>query len=155
MRKLAQTWSKDPHFSSLNLSAHNIGAGAAETLATVLRERPSITSVDCSLNPDLKDEGARLLVPLVRSDGTGISTIRALSLKRCGIGDAGEESSIFHKYINMALWLRCNFRWKRCGWALCSRVPVFYKNTDSWCFMVRNTGKFIRRIESMNCGLDY
>ncbi|CAN0544312.1 unnamed protein product, partial [Ectocarpus sp. 8 AP-2014] len=68
-------------FSSLNLSAHNIGAGAAETLATILRERSSTTSVDCSLNPDLKDEGARLLVPLLRSDGTGISTIRALSLK--------------------------------------------------------------------------
>ncbi|CAM9423343.1 unnamed protein product [Ectocarpus sp. 13 AM-2016] len=89
VRKLAQTWSKDPHFSSLNLSAHNIGAGAAETLATILRERSSTTSVDCSLNPDLKDEGARLLVPLLRCDGTGISTIRALSLKRCGIGDAG------------------------------------------------------------------
>ncbi|CBJ25600.1 expressed unknown protein [Ectocarpus siliculosus] len=68
-------------------------------------------------------------MPLLRSDGTGISTIRALSLKRCGIGDAGEESSIFHKYINMVLLLRCYFRWKCAVGGLCAH-DFLYKNTD-------------------------
>lgn len=91
VRELAQMWSKDENISEVNLSAHKMGPGAAEALGSALRDSLSITSVDCSLNPELGDEGARLLVPALRTDGTGISTIRMLSLMRCKIGDDGEE----------------------------------------------------------------
>lgn len=91
MREQAQLWGKDESLSELNLSAHKIGPGAAEALARALRESLSITSVNCSLNPALGDEGARLLVPALRTDGTGVSTVRVLSLMRCGIGHVGEE----------------------------------------------------------------
>lgn len=89
-RKLADL-SKDDTVSVLNLSAQNIGAGAAEALGSALRASLSITSVDCSLNAKLGNEGVEFLVPALRTDGTGISTIRALSLMRCGIGDVGKR----------------------------------------------------------------
>lgn len=91
VRELSQMWGKDKSISEINLSAHNIGPGAAEALANALRASLSITSVDCSLNSALGNEGVRLLVPALRTDGMGISTVRVLSLMRCGIGDAGEN----------------------------------------------------------------
>lgn len=84
--------SKDDTVSVLNLSAQNIGAGAVEALGSALRASLSITSVDFSLNSELGDEGVEFLVPALRTDGTGISTIRVLSLMRCGIGEAGKRN---------------------------------------------------------------
>ncbi len=91
MRELQEQWDIDEDISVLNLSARNIRACEAEALGIMLRASLSITSVDCSLNAKLGDEGVGFLVPALRTDGTGISTIRMLSLMRCGIGDAGEE----------------------------------------------------------------
>lgn len=93
VRELNELWDTDEDISVLNLSARNIGAGEAEALGIALRASLSITSVDCSLNAQLGDEGVGFLVPALRTDGTGISTIRVLSLMRCGIGDSGEEIS--------------------------------------------------------------
>lgn len=93
-RKLAEKLSMDDTVSTLNLSAQNIGAGAAEALGIALRASLSTTSVDCSLNAELGDEGVAFLVPALRTDGTGISTIRVLSLMRCGIGEAGTRVSL-------------------------------------------------------------
>lgn len=78
----------------LNLSAQNIGAGGAEALGRALRDNLSITSVDCSRNAELGNEGVEFLVPALRTDGTGISTIRVLSLMRCGIGEVGKRKHL-------------------------------------------------------------
>lgn len=91
LEELAQTWAED--ICSVNLSARKVGADAASELAEALRASQSITTVDCSLNPELGDAGAKLLVPALRDDGTGISTVRSLSLMRCAIGDIGENTS--------------------------------------------------------------
>lgn len=88
---LSQTWSTDEKITVLNLAANNFGPRGTAALGMALRASFSITSVDCSRNPALGDEGAILLVPALRTDGTGISTIRDLSLIRCGIGDKGKR----------------------------------------------------------------
>lgn len=92
MRKRAHAWSEDQSISTLNLSANGIGIAGAEALGVALKASFSITSVDCSRNGALGDEGAKHLVPTLRSDGTSISCIRALNLLRCGIGDVGKKT---------------------------------------------------------------
>lgn len=108
MRTLSELCDTDKNVSVLNLSALKVGAGEAEALGRKLRASLSITSVDCSLNPTLGDEGARFLVPALRTDGTGISTIRVLSLMRCGIGDFGEETCCDNN-IQSAPWRLYSF----------------------------------------------
>ncbi|CAM9186224.1 unnamed protein product, partial [Hapterophycus canaliculatus] len=89
LHELAQAWAKDDRICTLDLSARKIAAREASELADALRVSLSITSVNCSLNSELRDEGAKLLAPTLRDDGTGISTVRSLNLMRCGIGDIG------------------------------------------------------------------
>lgn len=86
--------SKDDTVSILHLSAQKIGAGGAEVLGKALRDSLSVTSVDCSRNTELGNEGVGFLMPALRTDGTGISTIRVLSLMRCGIGEVGEKKHL-------------------------------------------------------------
>lgn len=123
VRELSQMWGKDESISEINLSAHKIGPDAAEALASALRESLSITSVDCSLNSVLGNEGARLLVPALRTDGTGISTVRVLSLMRCGIGDVGEKSRFVVAFTSShATASVCTNWWQRCS---CIPITVF------------------------------
>lgn len=91
MRARSQAWTNDQSLSTLNLSANGIGAAGAEALGIALKASFSITSVDCSRNGALGDEGAKLLLPALCSDGTSVSCIRTLNLLRCGIGDVGEK----------------------------------------------------------------
>ena len=91
MRARSQAWGIDQSISTLNLSANGIGAAGAEALGIALKVSFSITSVDCSRNGILGDEGAKFLLPALCSDGTSVSCIRALNLLRCGIGDVGNK----------------------------------------------------------------
>lgn len=75
----------------LNLAANKIGVTGAAALGRALRASFSITSVDCSRNIALGDEGTKLLVPALRTDGMGTSTLRDLNLIRCGVGDIGKR----------------------------------------------------------------
>lgn len=86
---LSQSWSSDENLTMLNLAGNDIGVTGAAALGHALRASFSITSVDCSRNTALGDEGTELLVPALRTDGTGTSTIRDLNLIRCGVGDKG------------------------------------------------------------------
>lgn len=78
----------------LDLSAQKIGPGEAEALGHVLKASLSITSVDCSQSRELGNKGVGFLVPALRTDGTGVSTVRVLSLMRCGIGEIGERTPL-------------------------------------------------------------
>ena len=60
-------------------------------MGIALKASFSITSVDCSRNSALGDQGAKLLLPALNSDGTDVSCIRVLNLLRCGIGDVGKK----------------------------------------------------------------
>ena len=91
MRARSQAWSNNQSISTLNLSANGIGAAGAEALGIALKASFSITSVDCSRNSALGDQGAKLLLPALNSDGTDVSCIRVLNLLRCGIGDVGKK----------------------------------------------------------------
>lgn len=89
MQKLSQGWGRDVKLTALDLSSHNIGVAGAQALASALRASLSITSVDCSRNGGLGDEGVVLMTSTLLTDGSGTSTIRELSLVRCAVGDAG------------------------------------------------------------------
>lgn len=90
VRELSPTWSNDENISTLNVAANKIGVAGAAALGEALKVSFSITSVDCSRNATLGDEGAKCLVQALCTDGTGVSTIRVLNLMRCEIGDVGE-----------------------------------------------------------------
>lgn len=89
MQKLSQDWGRDEDLTVLNLSSNDIGVPGASSLASALRASFTITSVDCSRNRELGDEGVSLLTPALLTGGTGSSVIRQLSLVRCAIGDTG------------------------------------------------------------------
>ncbi|CAM9417607.1 unnamed protein product, partial [Scytosiphon promiscuus] len=114
LQELAQARAMDDRICTVNLSARKIGARAASELVDALRANESITSVDCSLNPELKDEGAEALVPALRADGTGISSVRYLSLMRCGVGDTG-ATALAHGLRGNSALERLNLTGNRIG----------------------------------------
>lgn len=91
---LSPEWGKDRNLTALNIASNDFGAPGATALAAALRASFTITSVDCSRNPKIGDNGVVLLIPALLTDGTGASTIRELSLVRCGIGDQGEAEKL-------------------------------------------------------------
>lgn len=89
IREWSKQWGSDEVISTLDVSGNDFGVVGAAALGLALKKNSSITTLDCSRNKRLGDEGAELLLPGLQTDGTGISTIRTMCLIRCGIGDAG------------------------------------------------------------------
>lgn len=133
VRKLSQTWSSEEGVSTINVSANNIGVSGAAVLGSALKKSMSITSVDCSRN-SLRDEGAELLVPALLSDGTSVSTLRVLSLIRCGIGDDGENKT--NSITTKNHWPTCERPQAEAKWAylFVSKVVLISFRYKKWLF---------------------
>ncbi|CAM9565167.1 unnamed protein product, partial [Choristocarpus tenellus] len=92
IQQLSDALTTTESITGINLVDIDLTGERAAVLSEALKVNHSVTTLDCSRNRRVGDEGVESLSSALRTDGATITVLQCLHLGRCGIGDIGAST---------------------------------------------------------------